>query len=100
MDALVIQLGEMDGPKPQKWTVQKHESGRFTKNGTGWYSKCQGSSEGVKVDGSHKMKLEGTQKCVSGRKGVKVDGPHKMKVNGPKMRGRSKKGESGRSQNV
>ena len=52
------------------------------------------------MDGPHKMKLDGTQKCVGGRKGVKVDGPHKMKVNGPKMRGRSKKGESGRSQNI
>ena len=82
----------MDGPK--------HESGRSTKNETGWYSKCQGSQEGVKVDGPYKMKLDGTKKCVGGQKGLKVDGPHKMKVHGPKMRGRSKKGESGRSQNA
>ena len=52
------------------------------------------------MDGPHKMKLDGTQKCVDGQKGVKVDGQYKMKVTGPKMRGRSKKGESGRSQNA
>ena len=81
----------MDGPK--------YESGRSTKNETGWYLKCQGSQEGVKVDGPHNMKLYGTQNCVGDQKGVKVDGPHKMKVNGPKMRGRSKKGESRRPKN-
>ena len=74
----------MDGPK--------HESGRSTKNKTGLCSKCQGSQEGVKVDGPHKMKLDGTQKCVGGEKGMKVDGPQKMKVNGPKIARTVKKG--------
>ena len=69
----------MDGLR--KWTVQK-----------------------TKVDGPQKIKLDSPQKCVSGQKGMKVDGPQncvsnlkKVKVDGLRMRGRSKRGESGRS---
>ena len=69
----------MDGLR--KWTVQK-----------------------TKVDGPQKMKLDGPQKCVGGQKGMKVDGPQNcvdnlktMKVDGLRMRGRSKRDETGRS---
>ena len=55
-----------------------------------------GGQKGVKVDGPHNMKLDGTQKCVGSQKWVEVDGPHKTKVNGPKMRGRSKNDVIGR----
>ena len=88
----------MEGPR--KWTVQSTKVDgpqRMKLDGT---QKCVGGQKGVKVDGPHKMKLDGTKKCVGGQKRVKVDGPHKMKVHGPKMRGWSKKGESGRSQNA
>ena len=56
-----------------------------------------GGQNGVKVDGSHKRNLNGTQKCVGGPKWVEVDGPKIMKVNGHRRRGWSKRGESGRS---
>ena len=87
-----VQLGESGRSKASKVDGPKHESGRSTKNETGWYSKCVSGQKGVKVDGPHKMNLDGSQKCVGGQKWVIVDGP--------KMRGRSKKGESGRSQNA
>ena len=46
----------------------------------------------TEVDGPQKMKLNGPQKCVGGQKGLKVDGL--------RMRGRSKRDESGRSQST
>ena len=39
-----------------------------------------------------KMKVDGPQKCMGGQKG--------MKMYGPKMRDRSRRDESGRSQNA
>ena len=51
----------------------------------------------TKVDGPQRMKLDGPPQCLGVQKRMKVDGPQKMKVDCPKMRGRSRRDESGRS---
>ena len=85
----------MDGPQKMKLNGPK---------------KCVGGQRGLKVDGpkrhkvdgTQKMKLNGPKKCVGGQRGLKVDGPEKcvgnknMKVHGLRLRGWSKRGESGR----
>ena len=76
-----------------KWTVQ---------NDIKWTVHESGRSKKTKVDGPQKMKLNGPKKCVGGQRGLKVDGPEKcvgnknMKVHGLRLRGWSKRGESGR----